>query len=86
MFDVVPFWKYLTAFFIGHGNVGYEAFNQRRFPDFFLRRKWVPDLPVVFKKCVHQHLLIKTPPAAEAADGAFEMIFPVDFSLVVSLE
>jgi hypothetical protein len=33
---------------------------------------------------VPSNQITKTPPATEVADGAFEMTFPVDFSLVVS--
>jgi hypothetical protein len=49
-------------------------------------RKRASDLFIAFEEGVHRVFLIKTPPVTEVSDGAFETIFPVDFSLVVSLK
>jgi hypothetical protein len=87
LFYVITHRQDLAALFIRDRNVGHKAFDQRRFPNLFLGWKGTPNLMLAFKKSAYMgHLLIKTPPVTGVADGAFEMIFSVDFSLVVSLQ
>jgi hypothetical protein len=72
----------LSACFVGDGNIGNQAGIEGLFPDRSLGRQVRADLPVAIEKRVRHEPLsqIKTPPAIAITDGAFELIFPVDFS------
>jgi hypothetical protein len=48
----------------------------------FSEGKGLPDLLFVIEQAASK---FKTPPATEVADGAFELIFPVDFSFLLYL-
>src|SRR5215203_4528707 len=74
----------LSACFVGDGNIGNQAGIEGLFPDRRLGRQVRANLPVAVEKRVRHEPLsqIKTPPAIAITDGAFELIFPVDFSFL----
>src|SRR5215211_5675150 len=74
----------LSACFVGNGNIDNQAGLESLPPDRHLGRQVGADLPVAVEKRVRHEPLsqIKTPPAIAITDGAFELIFPVDFSFL----
>jgi hypothetical protein len=72
----------LSTGFVGNGNIRNQAGIEGLLPDLRLGRTARPDLPVAIEKRVRHEPLsqIKTPPAIAITDGAFELIFLVDFS------